>query len=149
MYKRFTALLALLIVISLTLTPFAIATEYEFTVFESILIALTSDEFKSYIGEPEYYTSDQDDGVCWVFFDADYGTISLVGEDIYGKAHCMFWNDLSREDVHLTCEVLCMLWDTLDETAELYGHGLAFQFISEDKGQYIFNLEDANDFLGV
>jgi len=148
MYKRSTTLLAIIIVISLMFFPLAIATEYEFTVYEKILMILTTDEIKSYIGEPEYYTSDQSNGICWTFFDADYGTISLVGEDIYGKAHCMFWNNLSYEDVSMACEVLCMLWDVLEENAESYGHGLAFNFISEDRGQYIFSLEDANSFLG-
>lgn len=152
MRKLFMMLLIVLLIIngtSVSMTN-ALAIDYEPTVFEMIYCILTLDDLKEYIGKPAYYTSDESSGICWTFFDAEYGTISLVGEDIYGKPHCYFWNNLDTHQVLYVCELLCYIWDDLKEIADLYGHGLAFDvYYGDNKGQYIFGKDDVNAFLGL
>ena len=118
------------------------------TVYEVLKAVLTDESFEEIIGSPKLYASDQDNGICWLYFRGHLGNVELIGFDSSETAHCLFWSDIPEINVLIACNAICSVWDELEEYADLYGHGLAILVTyGEDGGRYIFTHDDAEEFM--
>lgn len=133
--------------ILLTASGSASTYDYEPTVFEVLVAILTSDSFQEIIGTPKLYESYQDNDICWIHFFGHQGTIEINGFDITGTPHCLFWSGLPEINVLYACSEICQVWPELEDIAEFYGNGLAFNVTYGEEGRYIFTEEDAAEFV--